>query len=109
MQSNPNDDGLQWEPVTPAQVDDGLQWEPVDPNNQKGQGFVARVAGSLVGAIPFFNTEDAAQSTVDVLDPAIRGNVAQMGPIFAGNLKRMAAETTDPIVSAMGGGLSAPA
>src|SRR5690606_2286243 len=42
------------------------------------------------------------------LGSAWRANMAQMGPIFAGNTKRMAAEVSDPVAALMSGAFGKP-
>jgi hypothetical protein len=54
----------------------------------------------------------SAQPTPDpdatFLGSAWRANMAQMGPIFAGNTKRMAAEVSDPVAALMSGTFGKP-
>jgi hypothetical protein len=50
----------------------------------------------------------SADPDASFLGSAWRANKAQMGPIFAGNTKRMAAEVSDPIAGLMSGTFGIP-
>lgn len=54
-------------------------------------------------------SSSAPDPNASFLDSAWRANKAQMGPIFAGNVKRMAAEVSDPIAGLWNGTFGKPA
>jgi len=54
-------------------------------------------------------SSSAPDPNASFLDSAWRANKAQMGPIFAGNVKRMAAEVSDPIAGLLNGTFGKPA
>lgn len=53
-------------------------------------------------------SSSAPDPNASFLDSAWRANKAQMGPIFAGNVKRMAAEVSDPIAGLLNGTFGKP-